>query len=326
MKILAFVLAGGEGTRLYPLTARHAKPALPFVNGFRIIDFALSNLFNSGVRSIYVLAQYKPQSLIDHLGSAWIPRFNGKDRFLTVISPDPAGGEGAFKGTADAVYQNLQLVRRHEPEMVAVFAADHVYRMDIGQMADFHRASGADVSVAASPVPIDAASAFGILRTGEGGCIREFQEKPLRPAAIPGSPARAYASMGNYLFRPAVLAHLLEEANRSGGSDFGRHIMPRLPGRYRMFAYDFSGNSVPGVAAHEERGYWRDVGTIVALDAARNDTQGSRPRFEIHNQAWPILGHGHEVRLINDGDRVLRRSPGASASNPVRHLPEVCIP
>ena len=321
MKILAFVLAGGKGTRLYPLTAMHAKPALPFVKGYRIIDFVLSNLLNSGVSSICVLAQYKPQSLIDHLRAAWIPRCNAKGRSLSVIRPNTANGEGAFKGTADAVYRNLHLVNRHEADLVAVFAADHVYRMDVRQMVEFHRGCGADVSVAAVPVPLEQASAFGIMRTGDDASIREFQEKPLRPATMPADPSRAYASMGNYLFDPGVLGSTLEEANRGGGSDFGRHMMPRLPGRCRTFAYDFSSNSLPGIAAHEERGYWRDVGTVEALVAAQSDTRGSRPRFDLRNRAWPIFGHEHQAPSVNDSHHELRWS--VLDNPPVRRLTPV---
>ncbi len=297
MKILALVLAGGEGSRLYPLTARHAKPALPFVNGYRIIDFVLSNLVNSGVSSIYVLAQYKPHSLIEHLNTAWANRFDGnKSSFLSVVRPKTDGSEIPFRGTADAVYRSRQLIEQHRPDLVAVFAADHVYRMDVRQMADFHHERNADVTVAAVPVPIETASAFGVIVTGRDGEVREFQEKPARPAAIPGNPTRAYASMGNYLFDPKVLVHLLEDANRSGGSDFGRHILPRLPGRYRTFAYDFLSNVLPGVAADEEPGYWRDVGTPEALVAAQNDTLGARPRFALYNREWPIWGREQPLR------------------------------
>lgn len=301
MKILALVLAGGKGSRLYPLTAMHAKPALFFVNGYKIIDFVLSNFANSGISSVYVLAQYKPRSLIDHLASAWAPRFSGKDGFLKVICPNTTEGEKPFKGTADAVYQNLHMIERHAPDLVAVFAADHVYRMDVCQMADFHRRCNADVSVAAVPVPIENASAFGVMVTEDDASVREFQEKPARPAAIPSDPRRAYASMGNYLFSPRVLAGLLEEARQNGGSDFGSHIMPRLPGRYRTFAYDFSNNALPGVAPHEERGYWRDVGTLDALAAAQNDTQGPLPRFNLHNRAWPIFGTANQLATANGG-------------------------
>lgn len=307
MKILAMVLAGGEGSRLYPLTAMHAKPALPFVNGYRIIDFVLSNLANSGISSVYVLAQYKPCSLIDHLGAVWAARFGRIGGFLRVICPKTAEGEMPFGGTADAVHRNLHLIERHAPEVVAVFAADHVYRMDVCQMADFHRERNAEVSVAAVPVPIENASAFGVMVTDSDASMREFQEKPARPSPMPSDPTRAYASMGNYLFSPRVLALLLEEAKRTGGSDFGRHILPHLPGRYRTFAYDFSNNALPGVAPHEERGYWRDVGTLDALIAAQKDTEGAEPRFDLHNRAWPILGVGHQAVFAGGGG--LRRKP-----------------
>ena len=296
MKILAFVLAGGKGSRLYPLTVKHAKPALPFANGYRIIDFVLSNLVNSGVSSIYVLVQYKPQSLIEHLNTTWVDRFNGNENgFLNIVRPETDGSEMPFRGTADAVYRSLHLIERHKPDLVAVFAADHVYRMDVQRMAEFHHRRNADVTVAAVAVPVETASAFGVIVTGRDGDIREFQEKPAQPAAIPRDPTRAYASMGNYLFDPQVLAHLLEEANRSGGSDFGHHILPRLPGRCRTFAYDFLSNVLPGIAPHEEPGYWRDVGTLEALVAAQNDTLGARPRFALYNREWPIWGREHPL-------------------------------
>lgn len=290
MNILALVLAGGEGARLYPLTAKHAKPALLFASGYRIIDFVLSNLVNSGISSIYVLAQYKPHSLIEHLTAAWASHFNGKDRFLSVILPVANGGAGSFKGTADAVYQNLRLVERHRPDLVAVFAADHVYRMDVRQMADFHQKCNADVSVAAVPVPIEKASSFGVMVTGHDGRVCEFQEKPARPVATHADPGRAYASMGNYLFNPGLLTELLEDARLRGGTDFGRHIMPRLTRSHRVMAYDFACNEIPGVQPYEERGYWRDIGTLDAYQAAQRDVLGPAPRFNLMNSAWPIRG------------------------------------
>lgn len=318
MKILALVLAGGEGTRLYPLTAKHAKPALPFANGYRIIDFVLSNLVNSGLSSIYVLAQYKPHSLIEHLAAAWASRFNARDRFLKVILPGAEEGGGAFRGTADAVYQNLHLIERHRPDLVGIFAADHVYRMDVRQMVAFHGTRGADLSIAAVPVPLEKASSFGVIIAGSDGCVREFQEKPAQPVAIPTDPTRAYASMGNYLFNPATLTAMLEEANQDGGCDFGRHVLPRLPGRYRAFAYDFANNWVPGIANYEERGYWRDVGTVDALAAAQRDILGPRPRFNLHNHKWPILGGGYQTRTLRDrddefGERILYNTVGGSS-------------
>ena len=280
-RILAFLLAGGEGRRLRPLTADRAKPAVRFAGDYRIIDFALSSLVNSLVAPIYVLAQYKPGTLLAHLGSEWCPHWPVRVRL-------PATGQ-SYGGTADAVYRNLELVERHRPDMVAVFAADHVFRMDVRQMARFHAARDADVTVAGIAVPVEKASSFGIMAVGADGIMDEFEEKPAVPRALLGNPRLACASMGNYLFKPRSLKALLEQAIGRGGSDFGRHILPMLPGsRYRVFAYDFTGNEVPGVDNAEERAYWRDVGTLEALEAARRDVAGSRPRFNLHNPAWPM--------------------------------------
>lgn len=283
--------------RLHPLTAEHAKPALPFTSGYRIIDFVLSNLVNSNIGSIYVLAQYKPRSLIEHIRTAWAPWSRGVQRFITVVLPETHGETGSFKGTADAVYQNLHVIERHQPDLVAVFAADHVYRMDVGQMVSFHQQNDAEVSIAAVPVPINEGPQFGIIVTARGGRVEEFQEKPERPVAIPGDPSRAYASMGNYLFNPGVLAELLEEGSRRGDTDFSRHIMPRLPRSRRAFAYDFTSNKVPGVQPYEERGYWRDVGTLDAYRAAQRDVLGPLPRFSLVNPEWPIRGSGYRLRV-----------------------------
>ena len=296
MKILAMVLAGGNGTRLHPLTAEHAKPALPLAAGYRIIDFVLSNLVNSGIAPIYVLLQYKPQSLIEHIRTAWAPWSGGEEPAITVVLPETSDVSAGFSGTTDAVYQNLHLIERHQPDLVAVFAADHVYRMDVRQMACFHQERGAEVSIAAVPVPIAQASAFGIMAVGPAGELHEFLEKPERPAPIPTDPDRAYASMGNYLFNPRVLVELLEEAHQHGDTDFGRHVMPLLPLRRRVWAYDFAGNKVPGVQPYEERGYWRDIGTVDAYKAAQNDVLGPLPCFSLVNAEWPIRGNVYRVR------------------------------
>lgn len=293
MKILAMVLAGGEGSRLRPLTENHAKPALPFVNGYRIVDFVLSNLVNSGITSIYVLAQYQPQSLIEHIRADWAPALRGPGRFVNVVLPDAGLARGPFLGTADAVHRNLHLCARHTPDLVAVFAADHVYRMDVGQMVEAHLQNEAQISVAAVPVPVEWAPHFGIIATHANGRIREFQEKPQSPAPIPERPGHAYASMGNYLFEPAALAALLEQAARRGETDFGRHILPRAIATHRVFAYDFASNRVPGILPHEEPNYWRDVGTIAAYRAAQRDASGPRPKFSLENERWPI---GSEFR------------------------------
>ena len=296
MKILAMVLAGGNGTRLHPLTAEHAKPALPFAHGYRIVDFVLSNLVNSNISPIYVLVQYKPRSLVAHIRNAWAPWSGGAQPALRIAQPNTRSEAGSFKGTADAVYQNLHLIEREQPDLVAVFAADHVYRMDIRQMARFHQERGAEVSIAAVPVPIEKASEFGIMATGSAGELRDFQEKPERPVPLPTDPGRAYASMGNYLFNPRVLLELIEQANRRGATDFGHHILPRLAHSHRVFAYDFASNQVSGVQAYEERGYWRDIGTIDAYLAAQRDVLGPLPRFNLVNPKWPIRGDAYRVQ------------------------------
>ena len=287
-KVLTLVLAGGNGTRLHPLTAEHAKPALPFAEGYRIVDFVLSNLVNSQLSPIYVLVQYKPDSLIEHLHTAWAPWCREADRRISVVSPRSDGAKTAFKGTADAVYQNLDLIARHQPDVVAVFAADHVYRMDVRQMLEFHRRCNAEVSVAALPVPLATASEFGVIATSDDNRIRDFQEKPARPAPIPADPHHAYASMGNYLFNPDVLTALLEDAHKRGDTDFGRHILPRASAKHRVLAYDFASNQVPGLKPHEEPGYWRDVGTLDAYRAAQRDAAGPRPRLSLFNPQWPL--------------------------------------
>ena len=291
MKILAIVLAGGEGTRLYPLTADSPKPAVPFVNGYRIVDFVLSNLVNSDIEPIYVVAQYKPEALVRHISRAWT-QWSASGR-IKVVLPEETGSGAPFLGTADAVYKNLDLIARHRPDVVAIFAADHVCRMDVRQMAEFHATRNADVTVAAVPVPLERASSFGILVTDKEGQILEFQEKPDCPAPFPHDPAQAQASMGNYLFNPDVLIGLLQAVQRRNAVDFGRDVMPALPGWCRVFAYDFTYNQVPGIKPYEEPGYWRDVGTIDSLAAARNDVIGPRPRFDLWNRWWPIHGEGH---------------------------------
>jgi glucose-1-phosphate adenylyltransferase len=303
MKIIAFVLAGGEGTRLYPLTAEHAKPALPFVNGFRIIDFVLSNLVNSKISTIYVLAQYKPQSLAEHIAALWEPQLTDPSSRIQLVLPRSASPGQKYQGTADAVYQNRHLIERHRPELVAVFSADHVYRMDVRQMADFHLRRRADVTVAAVRVPIEKASSFGVIAADMDGRIVEFHEKHRRPAPISRDPTRAYASMGNYLFDPDALVTLLEGARKSGGADFGRDVMPTLPRCSRAFAYDFASNRIPGVRPYEETAYWRDVGTIDSLHEAQRDVGGFQPRFDLWNPWWPIRSEGHAELLRKLRDR-----------------------
>lgn len=292
--VLGIVLAGGEGTRLNPLTAERSKPAVPFGGRYRIVDFVLSNLVNSNIYSIYVLVQYKSQSLIEHIRDAWVLGPTIPSHFITVVPPQMIGGSDWFQGTADAVYQNLALIEANDPDLVAVFGADHVYRMDLRQMVDFHREHAADVTVAALPVPRAQASAFGVIDCDAAGRIRSFVEKPADPPAMPDDPARAYASMGNYLFRTGTLIDALIEAKDRRGTDFGRDVLPRLIAGARVFAYDFTRNACPGLHDYEEPAYWRDVGTIDAYFAATMDTLGNRPRFDLLNRSWPIRSSNYQ--------------------------------
>lgn len=298
-RVLAMVLAGGEGTRLHPLTTERSKPAVPFGGRYRIVDFVLSNLINSGVLSIYLLVQYKSQSLIEHVRKAWMGAVNVPGQFVTVMPPQMHEGAESFAGTSDAVYQNLHRLAVDRPSLVAVFGADHVYRMDVRQMIDFHRARNADVTVAALPVPRAAASGLGVIDCGAGDRIRGFVEKPADPPPMPEDPERAYASMGNYLFNTEVLAAELEVARARGEKDFGRHVLPRLVGTRGVYAYNFASNRVPGIRPHEEPAYWRDVGALDAYYAANMDTLGAEPKLHLFNPRWPILSSAYHGPAAN---------------------------
>ncbi|MBK8120942.1 MAG: glucose-1-phosphate adenylyltransferase [Sulfuritalea sp.] len=294
IKVLAMVLAGGQGTRLHPLTAERSKPAVPFGSRYRIADFVLSNLVNSEIRGIYVLVQYKSQSLIEHVTKAWGHARAFAGQFITVVPPQMREGPEWFQGTSDAIFQNINLIERHSPDIVAVFGADHIYRMDVRQMVDFHRRQGAHVSVAAIPVPLAEASAFGIIDTDVQGRIRGFLEKPKNPPPMPADPTRAYGSMGNYLFDTEVLLTALREARERGEHDFGHHILPRLIHSHNVFAYNFADNRVPGIADSEEPAYWRDVGNLDAFYAANRDVLGAEARFNLFNPQWFINSSSYQ--------------------------------
>jgi glucose-1-phosphate adenylyltransferase len=292
--VMALVMAGGQGSRLHPLTDKRSKPAVPFGSRYRIVDFVLSNLVNSGIFTIYLLVQYKSQSLIEHIRKAWTISPLFPDQFVTVVPPQMLEGHGWFQGTADAVSQNLNLIENLHPELVLVFGADHVYRMDINQMIGFHLEREADVTVATLPVPLEQSSSFGIIAADPDGRIREFQEKPRHATPMPGDPGRAYASMGNYLFSAGVLVRALREAHRHGETDFGAHVLPRMLVSHRVFAYDFASNGIPGLKAYEEPVYWRDVGTIDAYFEAHRDVLGAEPRFDLFNPQWPVFSSNYQ--------------------------------
>jgi glucose-1-phosphate adenylyltransferase len=297
MYILGIVLAGGRGERLYPLTEHRAKPAVPFGGRYRIIDFVLSNFVNSGILSIYVLTQFKAQSLLEHLDRGWRASDFLGEHFITSVPAQMRMGEDWYQGTADSVYQNLYLIERHNPKLVAVFGADHIYRMNIRQMIDEHQKKGADVTVAALPVRIEeAAGKFGIMEVDADWRIIGFEEKPRLPKPIPSEPDFALVSMGNYLFNTEILVQALvaDAQQESSAHDFGRNILPALIDEQRAYAYDFRKNRVPSIQKGEEPSYWRDLGTIEAYYEANMDLCSVNPSFNLYNRSWPLrtVGYG----------------------------------
>ena len=286
--VLSVVLAGGEGRRLWPLTAERAKPAVPIGGRYRLIDFVLSNLVNSGLFKIKVLTQYKSDSLNTHIARGW--RLSAMLNFYVEVVPAQQRlGKEWFRGSADALWQSLNIITDEDPDLVAVFGGDHIYKMDVNQMLDFHLDREADVTVAAIPVPVAEARAFGVLEVSPDGEIRSFDEKPAAPREMPGRPGWALASMGNYLFGTQVLVdELAQDQEVDGNHDFGRNVLPAMVDkRRRVFAYDFSRNEIPGML-ERERGYWRDVGTIDAYWHANLDLVSVNPIFDLYNMRWPI--------------------------------------
>ena len=318
-RVLALILAGGKGSRLEPLTRERSKPAVPFGGRYRIVDFVLSNFVNSRILSLYVLVQYMSQSLIEHLRIAWQTSGLVPDHFIAVVPPQMRIGEVWFRGSADAVLQNLNLIEDFDPDLVAVFGADHIYRMDVNQMVAFHRENDADVTVAARPVPVSEASSFGNLVVDVAGRVMDFVEKPTAPRAMPSNPRQALVSMGNYLFSRRVLVEaLLADARQNTDHDFGKSIIPALVPRARVFAYDFQGNVVPGIKPYEEPGYWRDVGELDAYWRAHMDLLGETPALDLDNRRWPIhagrydgpaariIGGEFENAQVGEGSLVVR--------------------
>jgi glucose-1-phosphate adenylyltransferase len=288
--VLGMVLAGGEGKRLAPLTADRAKPAVPFGGNYRLIDFALSNLVNAGYHRIVVLTQYKSHSLDRHLSTAW--HLSGMlGNYVTPVPAQMRRGRRWFAGSADAIYQNLNLVYDEAPDHVSLFGADHVFRMDPAQMVAQHIASGAGVTVAGIRVPRSQAQQFGVIETApDSRRIARFREKPSDPEGLPDAPDEVFASMGNYVFtsRTLVEAVMTDAADESSGHDVGGDIIPMLVQRGEAELYDFAANDVPG-ATDRDRGYWRDVGTLDAYYEASMDLVSVEPIFNLYNREWPIL-------------------------------------
>ena len=289
MNVLGMIMAGGEGSRLFPLTKERAKPAVPFGGKYRLIDFVLSNFINSRIYSIYVLTQFKSQSLTEHLQEGW--RFGSilPNHFILPVPAQKRTGESWYQGTADAIYQNINLIEGSKFDLVLIFGADHIYRMDIQQMIDFHRRKKADVTISALPVPIKEATSFGVIQVDAKNMVVGFQEKPSRPKAIPGRPQEAFASMGNYIFNTDFLLSILKEdaAMKDSSHDFGKDILPRIYKTNRVFTYDFCTNRIPGLT-RKEYGYWRDVGTIQSFWEANMDLRNIKPEFNLYTPGWPI--------------------------------------
>jgi len=309
LRVLAFVLAGGKGTRLYPLTKERAKPAVPFGGRYRIVDFVLSNLINSGIYSIYVLIQFKSQSLLQHLREGWEANSLLRSHF---IIPVPAQMRSAdetwYRGTADAIFQNINLIEQTDPHVVVIFGADHIYRMNIREMIEFHERKGAGVTIAAIPVDKEYASEFGVIETAADGSIIGFHEKKADAPTMPGDPSRVYASMGNYIFSSDVLLKELyaDGAREDSTHDFGRDILPGLIGRVPMFAYDFQTNKIPGDPEGHPV-YWRDVGTTDAYYEASMDLRSVSPELNLYNRQWPLRTAGYQDPpakfIFDDEDR-----------------------
>ncbi len=306
-RILAMVLAGGRGTRLYPLTKDRAKPAVPFGGKYRIIDFVLSNLVNSGVCSTYVLTQFKSQSLLQHLRDGW--QFGGllPYQFITPVPAQMRSPEETwYRGTADAIFQNLDLIQRAEPDLVLVFSADHIYRMNIRDMIEFHNRKCADVTVAAIPMVRELASDFGVIEAASDGRVSNFHEKKPDAPTIPGSPDHVYASMGNYVFTSEILHQELcgDAADPGSGHDFGKDILPSLVQRANVYAYDFKESRIPGDPP-SVLPYWRDVGTIDAYYEANMDLRAITPALNLYNRQWPLRSTSEldpPVKFVFDQD------------------------
>ncbi|WP_426624149.1 glucose-1-phosphate adenylyltransferase [Leifsonia sp. McL0607] len=305
-KIFGIVLAGGEGKRLMPLTADRAKPAVPFGGQYRLIDFALSNLINSQLRQIVVLTQYKSHSLDRHVSQTW--RLDGMlNSYIASVPAQQRLGKRWFSGSADAILQSLNLLRDERPDIVVVVGADHVYRMDFGQMLQAHIDSGAAATVAAIRQPISLADQFGVIEVDrqDTSRIAAFREKPKDPIGLPDSPVEVLASMGNYVFdADALIDAVVRDGDRPDSNhDMGGDIIPDFVARGEAGVYDFNNNDVPG-STDRDRYYWRDVGTIDSFFEAHQDLISTLPVFNLYNRKWPIFSqvlNSPPAKIVRDG-------------------------
>jgi glucose-1-phosphate adenylyltransferase len=318
-KVLAIVLAGGEGKRLMPLTADRAKPAVPFGGMYRMVDFALSNLVNAGYLKIVVLTQYKSHSLDRHITKTW-RMSNLLGNYVTPVPAQQRLGPRWFAGSADAIYQSFNLINDESPDYVIVFGADHVYRMDPEQMVNEHIASGAGVTVAAIRQPLGLADQFGVIEVGEDRKrIQAFREKPTDAHGLPDAPDQVYASMGNYMFTTAALREYIERDARDLTSkhDMGGNIIPMMVEDGDANVYDFRDNIVPG-STDRDRGYWRDVGTLDSFYDAHMDLISIHPVFNLYNYDWPIYTENRPwppAKFVHGAQERLGRAIGSMVSN-----------
>jgi len=283
--VLTVILAGGKGSRLEPLTRDRAKPAVPFGGVYRIIDFALSNCLNSGMKKIQLLTQYKAQSLDRHVNVGWQRYFVRElGEFIDVVPPQQRIDEQWYQGTADAVYQNIYAIEKHSPEHIVILAGDHIYKMDYARMLDFHKESGAELTVGALKTTIDEAKSFGVMQIDTQQRILGFEEKPEQPKTIPGDSEHCLASMGIYIFNASFLFEqlCLDATKRTSAHDFGRNIIPSIIDSHRVYAFPFRDEN------RKQDAYWRDVGTIDAYYEANMDLVSVDPMLNIYDEQWPL--------------------------------------
>ncbi len=307
--VMGMILAGGEGRRLFPLTQDRAKPAVPYGGRYRIIDFVLNNFINSGIFKLKVLTQFKSDSLNQHISKGW-PMNPIYGQFLDLVPAQMRTGQSWYQGTADAIYQNLNLIADEMPEWVCIFGGDHIYKMDISQMIDWHIQKQAVLTIAAIPVPIEKASGLGIIEVDENHQIIGWEEKPKNPKEMPYRPGWALASMGNYVFnRDILIKELAKDSLREDSShDFGHDIIKSMVSRSPVFVYDFNSNQVPGVSqGSKEQGYWRDVGDIDAYWESHMDLVSPDPVFNLYSQEWAIRTLSYQAAptkfVHNEGER-----------------------